>query len=126
MIVNTPVSVGELVDKITILKIKKLKIKDDEKLKKIDLELNLLESVYNFTVPDSVIEAEQSLYQVNLELWDVEDSLRECERNKTFDSNFVELARKVYHLNDERFRLKNLINNSLGSHVQEVKSYSEY
>lgn len=126
MKVQCQVSLGELVDKITILMIKKIKVGEQEKLVLINNELTaLLETLQslNLKAIDSHIE---SLKLVNLELWDIEDRIREKERAKKFDEEFIELARNVYITNDKRFAFKNKINDVYGSSLKEVKSYRPY
>lgn len=115
-----PVSVGELLDKITILQIKSERISDPAKLDNVRRELDALtEAAQGVRMPD--LEAE--LYGVNSKLWDVEDALRDCERSQTFGSEFVALARAVYRLNDHRAGIKRNINLSIGSELVEEKSY---
>lgn len=128
MIINTPVSIGELVDKISILKIKKDNIKEEKKLKLIKDELQLLEKeLSKIAINDPSIEKYlQKLVLTNSKLWKIEDNLRECERKKIFNQDFIELARSVYFTNDERSRIKLEINNNFGSKIVEVKSYKEY
>jgi len=127
MIINTPVSLGELVDKISILHIKNEKIKDDDKLKLVREELNLLNNTLNATVKINVIQKYlDSLIEINSELWVVEDDIRDCERKKKFDKKFIELARSVYVINDQRSKVKLDINKKFGSRIIEVKSYEEY
>ena len=123
--VNIPISIGELVDKITILEIKKINISDDVKLLLIETELTHLNTILE-TIDVDVSDIKKSLFDVNSELWGVEDGLRDMERDKLFGIKFVELARSVYRLNDERFRLKDTINNMCDSDIKEVKSYKDY
>lgn len=125
--VNIPISVGELIDKLTILQIKKSKVEDSKKLEKINKELRLLldESISYFGI-EVIDQLHSDLRRVNLQLWDVEDELRILEKEKSFGERFIELARAVYHLNDERFEIKNKINELTGSGVQEVKQYINY
>ena len=128
MRVNLPASIGELFDKITILEIKRSKIKDKIKLKIINQELNLLKKVVlakkiktrNLT---SLI---KKLKNVNLRLWNVEDKLRIFEKKKLFKKDFINYARKVYYMNDKRSYLKNEINKQTNSYISEVKSYEKY
>ena len=127
MIINTPISLGELIDKISILKIKQKNIHDKKKLILINEELSLLES----TLEDSVNDKKISLYlsnllSVNEKLWKIEDDIRDCERKKKFDENFIELARSVYINNDKRSEIKLEINKKFGSKIIEVKSYEKY
>ena len=128
MKINLPASIGELFDKITILEIKKLKIKDKTKLKIVNQELTLLKKVVltkkiNRRKLTSTI---KKLKNINLQLWNVEDKLRVFEKNKSFKKDFVCYARKVYHMNDKRAFLKNEINIKTNSLISEVKSYEEY
>lgn len=133
MNITIPVSAGELVDKISILYIKSQNISDSTKLEKINFELKLLnEYLSNISTSlsdDKLIYLEylyNELLTVNNKLWKVEDALRELERDKVFDSTFVENARSVYVLNDARFNVKNNVNLLFNSDVQEVKSYEKY
>ena len=128
MKINLPASIGELFDKITILEIKKLKIKDKTKLKIVNQELTLLKKVVltkkiNRRKLTSTI---KQLKNINLRLWNVEDKLRVFEKNKSFKKEFINYARKVYHMNDKRAFLKNEINIKTNSLISEVKSYEEY
>lgn len=127
MIINTPVSLGELIDKISILQIKQKKIMDKIKLQHINEELSLLEETLSKTVSDKKIEDFLSnLISTNLQLWKIEDDIRDCERNKKFDQKFIDLARAVYFTNDKRSKIKLDINKYFGSKIVEVKSYEEY
>ena len=128
MIVKIPVSVGELVDKITILEIKNKKIKDIKKLSNIKLELKLLNELFRKKKLNTKLikKLKNYLYDVNLKLWNVEDKLRDHEYKNKFNQNFVKLARKVYFLNDKRSKIKKDINESVGSKIIEEKSYKEY
>ena len=119
------ISAGELIDKITILEIKKEKINDDQKLIDINKELISLNSTMKEFIPDlnKVSNLKNDLKNINLKLWDIEDSKRNAEKNKKFDERFIELARNVYKFNDERAKIKLKINNLLGSNIKEVKSY---
>ena len=123
-----PVSAGELLDKLTILLIKKERIAESRKLENISRELGQLESVYQERIKQSVeLEALISeLRHVNERLWDIEDEIRSCERDKAFGNTFVELARSVYRTNDRRAELKYQINGLLGSELVEEKSYEVY
>lgn len=122
------ISVGELLDKISILEIKQKNLKDNEKIKIVNKELESL----NMTLKKEVTMTEeiQSLYQdlkkINSMLWDIEDGKRDCERNKDFGDKFIELARSVYIENDNRSKIKNKINQLSGSNISEVKSYDKY
>jgi len=126
MEIFVPVSVGELLDKITILKIKKCRILDVGKNENIALELAKLLDVCR----DQAIAVDhphvQALQIVNEKLWDIEDRIREKENLRQFDAEFVELARQVYHSNDRRFELKKMINQEYGSKIVEEKSYKKY
>ena len=127
MIINTPVSLGELVDKISILHIKNINIKDDEKLKLIREELELLNLTLNKHIKKNDIQNYlDSLIEINSRLWVIEDDIRDCERNKKFDQIFIDLARSVYFTNDKRSEVKLEINKKFGSKIIEVKSYEEY
>ena len=127
MIINTPVSLGELVDKISILHIKNINIKDDEKLKLIKEELELLNQTLNKHIKKNDIQNYlDSLIEINSKLWVIEDDIRDCERNKKFDQTFIDLARSVYFTNDKRSEVKLEINKKFGSKIIEVKSYEEY
>ena len=127
MIINTPVSLGELVDKISILQIKNINIKDDEKLKLIREELELLNQTLNKHIKKNDIQNYlDSLIEINSNLWVIEDDIRDCERNKKFDQTFIDLARSVYFTNDKRSEVKLEINKKFGSKIIEVKSYEEY
>ena len=125
--VTIPVSVGELIDKLSILQVKKLKITNPEGLKYVSEEFELLysQSEVYFQV-NEIKSLYESLTEVNSALWDVEDKLRVFESEKKFDEEFIDLARKVYYTNDERFRLKNEINSITSSKIREVKDYKPY
>jgi hypothetical protein len=127
IIVNSPISVGELMDKISILKIKKKNIADEKKLSFINKELHILLSTLNEAVQDNIInEFLDKLIEVNSKLWKIEDDIRLCESNKKFDQHFIDLARAVYITNDKRSDIKLAINNHFGSTLVEVKSYAKY
>ena len=119
------ISAGELIDKITILEIKKIKITDTNKLKEVDKELiSLNNTMKNFIKDQSVIvNLKEKLKEINLKLWDIEDRKRNAERNNDFGKKFIELARNVYKLNDERAKIKSEINLILNSNIREVKSH---
>lgn len=119
------ISAGELIDKITILEIKKLKISNKEKLIEVDKELKSLNSTKNKFIPNEtkILKHKQDLKSINLKLWEIEDGKRTAEKNKKFDEKFISLARNVYKLNDERAKIKLSINNILGSNIKEIKSY---
>ena len=127
MIINIPVSLGELVDKISILQIKRKNIRDKEKEKLINKELSLLEKSLKNSLNDNlIIKYLDELIKINSKLWKIEDDLRENERKKIFDQDFIELARSVYLTNDKRSRIKLEINKKFGSQIIEVKSYTKY
>ena len=127
MIINAPVSLGELVDKISILRIKKKNIQSKEKLILINEELSLLESILSEAVESKKIKRYlDDLININLELWKIEDQVRDCEKIKNFDQKFIDLARSVYITNDKRSEIKLQINNNFGSTLVEVKSYEKY
>ena len=127
IIVNSPISIGELMDKISILKIKKKNITDEKKLSFINEELQLLASTLNEAVQNNKInEFLDKLIEVNSKLWKIEDDIRLCEKNKKFDQHFIDLARTVYITNDKRSDIKLAINNHFGSTLVEVKSYTKY
>ena len=119
------ISAGELFDKITILEIKKVKISNKEKLNEIEKELSSLKETVKKFIPDqsSISNYINDLKEINLKLWDIEDGKRAAEKEKKFDDKFIELARNVYKLNDERAKIKLAINTTLGSNIKEVKSY---
>ena len=119
------ISAGELIDKITILEIKKIKITDTNKLKEVDKELiSLNNTMKNFIKDQSVIvNLKEKLKEINLKLWDIEDRKRNAERNNDFGKKFIELARNVYKFNDERAKIKSEINLILNSNIREVKSH---
>ena len=122
------ISAGELMDKITILEIKKVKITDPEKQVIINKELNSLHSTYQTSLTPSPELQEQitKLKTINLKLWDIEEGKRECERQKNFGDSFVQLARSVYIENDNRAKIKAEINRLTNSTISEVKSYKAY
>ena len=127
MLINTPISLGELVDKISILMIKKKNISDSIKLQHINKELEFLQkTLKKYISEDEINDFLLKLVNINSKLWDIEDDIRECERKKLFDQTFIDLARSVYFTNDERAKVKNDINKNFGSELVEVKSYEEY
>tara|TARA_B100001778_G_C18349724_1_gene521400 strand:- start:267 stop:662 length:396 start_codon:yes stop_codon:yes gene_type:complete len=119
------ISAGELIDKITILEIKKAKITDKSKLVEIEKELSSLNLALKNNITDlsQISELKDSLKKINLRLWDIEDKKRNAEKENNFDKSFIQLARDVYKYNDERAKIKLKINNLLGSNIKEVKSY---
>ena len=128
MLIKIPVSVGELTDKITILEIKKNKIKDKKKLQNIKGELKHLNIILKKKVKICILMKKEiaSLKKINLKLWAIEDDKRKCEKNKKFGPKFIKLARNVYILNDKRAEIKFRINLLSGSNIVEVKSYDKY
>ncbi len=123
-----PVSTGELIDKISILKIKKKKIKNKSKLKNILKELLLLNKILqnNFKNNKKISLYEKKLTQINRKLWDIEDKIRDLEAKKIFNKQFINLARSVYITNDKRSEIKKKINLLTGSDIKEEKSYKSY
>ena len=119
------ISAGELFDKITILEIKKEKISNNEKLVDVEKELSSLKNTVEKFIPNqsNISKHVNDLKEINLKLWDIEDGKRAAEKEKKFDDKFIELARNVYKLNDERAKIKLSINTALGSNIKEVKSY---
>ncbi|MGI9536176.1 MAG: DUF6165 family protein [Desulfocapsaceae bacterium] len=128
MVVTIPVSWGELFDKLTILEIKKARIDDDQKLANISRELDALKKVCSgHQLPGKGLQdLVGELRRVNESLWDIEDDIRGCERDKNFSEQFIELARSVYKTNDKRAEIKFRINQLLGSELIEEKSYEAY
>jgi len=123
--ISIPISIGELWDKYTILLIKKEKIKDYNKLIHINLEINKLDEFINkYSYKDNNLFI--NLININKKLWDIEDKLRIKEKNKQFDSEFIELARSVYYNNDKRAEIKKEINNNFNSIIHEIKDYIDY
>ena len=119
------ISAGELIDKITILEIKKEKISNKEKLVEVNKELISLNETLKKSINDEskILSFKNDLKNINLKLWDIEDGKRLAEKNSQFNEKFIELARNVYKFNDERAKIKLAINNALGSNIKEVKSY---
>lgn len=125
--ISVPISPGELIDKITILRIKSRRMTDERKLVNVRHELQLLEGVWRDSGAAGRVDAEETaLETVNGRLWDIEDEIREKEMKQAFDAGFIELARAVYITNDERAATKRAINEKLGSKIVEEKSYKEY
>jgi hypothetical protein len=122
------VSVGELLDKISILEIKQEKIKDSEKLKFINEEHSILKNQFNNNVKSDqkLNELFESLKQINAKLWIIEDDKRLCEKEKDFTETFIKLSRDVHFLNDDRAKIKLEINNHTGSKIKEIKEYTSY
>ena len=119
------ISAGELIDKITILEIKKEKISNKEKLVEVNKELISLNETLKKSINDEskILSFKNDLKNINLKLWNIEDGKRSAEKNNKFDEKFIEIARNVYKFNDERAKIKLAINNALGSNLKEVKSY---
>ncbi|MDC1496411.1 DUF6165 family protein [Pelagibacteraceae bacterium] len=122
------VSVGELLDKISILEIKQGKIKDTEKLNFINEEHSILKDQLNNNVKSDkkLTELFESLKQINAKLWVIEDDKRQCEKEKDFTDSFIKLSRDVHFLNDNRAKIKLEINNYTGSKIKEIKEYTSY
>ena len=122
------VSVGELLDKLSILEIKKEKIKDVEKLKFINDEYDILKSEFDKNVKsdDQLTKLSEVLKEINSKLWVIEDDKRLCEKNSDFGDKFIKLSRDVHLLNDDRAKLKLEINNYTGSKIKEIKEYTKY
>ena len=122
------VSIGELLDKISILEIKQEKIKDPEKLKFINNEHSILKDQLekNIKTDDKLNNLYQSLKEINAKLWVIEDDKRQCEKDKDFSEKFIKLSRDVHFLNDDRAKIKLEINNHTGSVIKEIKEYTNY
>lgn len=127
-LILTPVSFGEILDKITILEIKSINIDDQKKVKNVQHELNILQKTWDehVTASDKIIELKQQLKDVNQSLWNIEDNIRIKEYKKQFDDEFIQIARSVYFENDKRAAIKKEINLLLGSDLIEEKSYQDY
>ena len=121
-------SVGELIDKITILEIKRKKIQDKNSLEIVNKEYSSLTDTMekNLVINDKIKNLWEELREINLKLWEIEDSKRLAEKNKKFDKNFIELARNVYRFNDKRAKIKSQINQLSGSSIREIKQYTKY
>jgi hypothetical protein len=133
MTVHIPVSFGELIDKLTILKIKAEKITDIKKIKFIDIEFYSLNQVYlkyykmmDKDVIENINTLYKDLYNINSKRWIIEDNIRDKERNKEFDNDFIDIARSVYITNDKRMSIKKSIDKLMGSDISEQKSYKPY
>jgi hypothetical protein len=126
--IQVPISPGELLDKITILRIKVVRMQDAAKLANVKLELSLLEQTWRDAgcATPALAQEERQLHDVNERLWDIEDRIRDKESKQSFDRDFIELARAVYVCNDERAAIKKRINQQLGSRLVEEKSYKQY
>ena len=129
MEIEAPLSIGEVIDKITILEIKLIKVKDENKLKFVKSEKSLLEEkLNNLNIYDNQarLRLKNKLFKINSKLWEIEDKIRIFEKEKTFDDDFVALARSVYITNDKRFEVKNEINLLFNTSLREIKDYQEY
>ena len=122
------VSVGELLDKLSILEIKKLKIKDNKNLKFINDEYDILNNQFKnkIKIDEKIIELFNSLKYINGKLWDIENEKRLCEKNSDFGEKFIKTSRDIHFLNDKRGRVKLEINNYTGSKIKEIKEYTSY
>ena len=127
MLIDTPISLGELVDKISILIIKDKNIDDLDKKNHVNKELSFLKkTLKKYLKEEEIKDYLDELIDINSKLWVIEDDIRDCERNKIFDQKFIDLARSVYFTNDIRSDIKSKINKNFGSELVEVKSYEEY
>lgn len=128
MTIKVELAYGELLDKMTILQIKSERITDESKLSNVNKELNLLNALWKSDEKSSVDIASEftALKEINEKIWDIEDGIRDKERVKEFDQEFIELARSVYFSNDKRAEIKRAINMKLGSELIEEKSYADY
>ena len=126
MKISCSVSIGELVDKISILKVKLKNITSAVKAYNVKKEYEELIVALNFLELDDVNEYINKLEKINQKLWDIEDNIRKKEKNKSFDDDFIKLARSVYKTNDERFKIKNEINEKYNSTIREEKDYEDY
>jgi hypothetical protein len=125
--ITIPISIGELIDKLSILYIKKTKISNPEKLEFINEEFELVYNISSYYLNDeNISKLYHNLVNINLKLWEIEDEIRKNENSKIFDSNFIHLARQVYQTNDERFSLKNKINELTDSEIREQKEHVHY
>ena len=129
MEIEAPLSVGEVIDKLTILEIKLIKVKDENKLKFVKSEKLLLEEkLNNLKIYDNnaLLELKNKIFEINTKLWEIEDKIRIFEKEKKFDDDFIALARSVYITNDKRFEVKNEINLLFNTSLREIKDYQEY
>ena len=126
--IRSEISAGELLDKISILEIKLGKIKNQYSQQEINKEYKLLKEaqVSNIEMSDKIKYLFKEIKEINLKLWDIEDKIRICEKNKDFGQNFIKLARDVYLNNDKRSRIKSKINAVSGSNIKEIKQYADY
>lgn len=126
MLVECPISLGELIDKLSILQIKEKKINDAQKIEHVKKEAQLLSGkLTELNLSDSTVFLEK-MFNINLNLWEIEDRIRIKEKEQKFDQEFIDLARAVYVTNDQRFKVKNEINSIYHSGIVEVKSYEKY
>lgn len=127
MIFKVPLSIGETMDKLSILKIKKSRISNSTKLLHIEKEFKILSEICDkFLLEEKPKQLYEELIKINEKLWTIEDEIRNMEKEKKFDNEFIQLARNVYFTNDERFRIKNELNFYFNSDLVEVKQYKEY
>ena len=129
MEIEAPLSVGEVIDKLTILEIKLVKVKNENKLKFVKSEKLLLEQkLNNLKIYDNnaLLKLKNQLFEINSKLWEIEDKIRIFEKEKKFDDDFIALARSVYITNDKRFEVKNEINLLFNTSLREIKDYQEY
>ena len=127
MKIKANISIGELVDKLTILEIKLSNVSSQDKKVNLENEFNELKSVVENNIPsDKIQKYYQELLVINKKLWKIEDDIRILEKQKLFNEEFIELARSVYVTNDERFEIKNTINSLMGSNIKEEKLYEQY
>lgn len=127
MVIEVPVSIGECVDKMSILELKTQRITDEKKRTHAQKEFEVLkECLRRHQLEEAIQPFYVRLFEVNSKLWEIEDQIRLKEKAQNFDETFVELARQVYHTNDQRFAIKNQLNEVLGSGLVEVKSYEKY
>ena len=126
--IQSEISAGELLDKISILEIKLKKIKDKSSQIEINKEYKVLKKTKNLNIKftNEIEKLYKEIKKVNLNLWEIEDKIRTCEKNKDFGKNFIELARGVYFNNDKRAKIKSKINSVLGSNIKEIKQYADY
>ena len=126
MLLNCPVSLGEVVDKLSILRVKQKNITDKDKLAHVTKEATHLEAILKDHLSEDLQRYLNELIEINSRLWKIEDDIRDKERDKDFGDEFIVLARSVYRVNDQRFGIKNQINSQFGSEIIEVKSYQDY
>jgi hypothetical protein len=126
--IQSEISAGELLDKMSILEIKLDKVKNIDSQKEINKEYASLKKTKNSNIilSEEINQLYKEIKQINLELWNIEDKIRVCEKNKDFGKDFIELARSVYVTNDKRFKIKSEINKLTGSNINEIKQYVDY